>query len=107
MPRRKQNIGKSLQTWVIKDVDLHTRTLVKLYAAATGLTTAQALKELVSIAMNDGGAARRLSDLTQEAASQMTREAIAEQRTAPEIIEMQQIPPRPSGILEWDKKLEE
>lgn len=91
MPRKKQNIGTSLQTWVIKDVDLSTRTLVKLYATATDQTTAQALKELVGLAMNDGGAAERMRNLTQEAVAQMTLETAME--PTPKIIEMQQLPP--------------
>lgn len=51
MPRKKQNIGENLQTWVIKDVDEETRRNVRVYAAVHDLTMAQALKELVQAAL--------------------------------------------------------
>lgn len=51
MPRKKQNVGEHLETWVIKDVAADTRRTVKVYAAMHDLTVAQALAALVEKGM--------------------------------------------------------
>lgn len=51
MPRKKQNVGDNLETWVIKDVDSITRTSVRVYAAMHNKTMAQALHDLVYVGL--------------------------------------------------------
>lgn len=51
MPRKKQNVGDNLETWVIKDVDKETRSMVRVYAALHDKTMAQALHDLVYVGL--------------------------------------------------------